>query len=73
MVQAIAPESTTTGSGRTSQTILQTPDIREYPADYVSGYPNWNTEIKDGKILLERYVGEGNDRIIFKLLMIQGT
>ena len=62
----IAPESTTTESGTGSQAILQTSDIREYPSDYVKGYPNWNTEINDGKLLLERYVGEGNDKIIFR-------
>ena len=51
---------------RGSQTVLQSSDIREYPSDYVKGFPNWNTEIKNGKLLLERYVGEGNDKIIFR-------
>ena len=66
VVITIAPESTTTESGTGSQAILQTSDIREYPSDYVKGFPNWNTEIKNGKLLLERYVGEGNDKIIFR-------
>lgn len=66
VVSMVAAESPTTGAGASSQTILQSSDIREYPSDYVRGYPNWNTAIKDGKILLERYVGEGNDKIIFR-------
>lgn len=57
----------TVGAETGSQTVLQSSDIREYPSDYVRGYPNWNNEINGGKLLLERYVGEGNDKIIFKV------
>ena len=66
VVAMVVAESTTTKTGTSSQTILQSSDIREYPSDYVRGFPNWNTEIKEGKLLLERYVGEGNDKIIFR-------
>jgi zinc-ribbon domain len=41
-------------------------DVRDYSCDYIKDYPGWNEEIRDGKMILERQKGEGNDRIIFR-------
>lgn len=64
--------SSSTKNKKTHQQQLQQPitqpsysDVREYNCDYVEGFPDWNSPIEHGKILLERNKG-GKNRIIFK-------
>jgi len=40
-------------------------DNREYNCDYIEGYPGWNSQINDGKIILQKQKS-GFDRIIFE-------
>ncbi|HEX9844967.1 MAG TPA: hypothetical protein VGA92_00720 [Candidatus Nitrosotenuis sp.] len=40
-------------------------DRREYKCDYVDGYPGWNSQVLDGKIILQKQKS-GFDRIIFE-------
>lgn len=40
-------------------------DQREFDCDYVEGYPGWNTQVHDGKLILERQKS-GIDRVIFE-------
>jgi hypothetical protein len=41
------------------------PDQLEYKCDYMEGYPGWNSQICDGKIILQRQKS-GFDRIVFE-------
>jgi hypothetical protein len=41
------------------------PDQREYKCDYIEGYPGWNTQVHNGKIILQKQKA-GFDRIVFE-------